>query len=245
MNDLIDTIYRDYEVEDAAGNRYPLNSHIDRSEGRFLVDFIRSRSDVVRTLEVGCAYGLSSLHITEALRGRAGAEHIIVDAFQTEMWKGIGVHYLKQAGIDFFELIEELSELALPSLLLTRPESFDMIFIDGWHTFDHTLLDLFYANRLVRVGGYIIVDDCTLPSVAKAVDYIANYPCYRIVGGPPLPGKPRLRGRLARAVPKRVAARIVPRNFYDRHFARTLFPTMVALQKVAPDQREWTWFEPF
>jgi hypothetical protein len=56
-------------------------------------------------------------------------------------------------------------------------------FIDGWHTFEQTLIDIYFANRLVKVGGYVIVDDVSWPSMSKAVSNFANYPCYQIVGG--------------------------------------------------------------
>lgn len=77
-----------------------------------------------------------------------------------DAWHDVGSLTPEWAGIGFFNLIPEPSELALPDLLRKQPESFNLIFIDGWHTFDQMMLDMFYANRLVRIGGYIIIDDC-------------------------------------------------------------------------------------
>ena len=45
----------------------------------------------------------------------------------------------------------------MPKFLNMKP--FDFIFIDGWHTFDYTLVDMFYADRLLRIGGYLLIDD--------------------------------------------------------------------------------------
>ena len=104
---------------------------------------------------------------------------MIIDPKQMAVWHGVGISHLQRAGIEFFNLISEPSELALPDLLRDQPESFDLIFIDGWHTFDQTMLDMFYANRLVRTGGYIVTDDCTWESVAAAVSYYMNYPAYK------------------------------------------------------------------
>jgi predicted O-methyltransferase YrrM len=107
-----------------------------------------------------------SLHIAAALGGRPRAQHIIVDPFQSTDWHGIGVANLDRAGVDLYELREEPSELVLPQLLRDGVE-FDLVFIDGLHTFDQTFLDLYYANRLIKRGGYIIIDDATWPAVSK------------------------------------------------------------------------------
>jgi predicted O-methyltransferase YrrM len=108
---VIDEIRRQRTVTSADGKTYPIQKHdIDAAEGRFLSEFIASRPDITRTLEVGCAYGFSSLHITSALAGRQGTHHIIVDPFQSTDWSGIGVTNLDRAGVDFYELREEPSE---------------------------------------------------------------------------------------------------------------------------------------
>lgn len=50
--------------------------------------------------------------------------------------------------------IEQKSFLAMPRLLQAG-RKFDFCFVDGMHLFDYTLIDLFYADLLVRVGGII------------------------------------------------------------------------------------------
>jgi Methyltransferase domain len=69
----------------------------------------------VNTLEVGCAYGLSSLFICSALQERHGATHTIIDPYQNGY--GVGIRNLEDAGLRFFNLIENKSEFALPKLL--------------------------------------------------------------------------------------------------------------------------------
>jgi predicted O-methyltransferase YrrM len=101
-------------------------------------------------------------------------------------------------------------------LLRKQPESFDLIFIDGWHTFDQTMLDMFYANRLVRMGGYILVDDCNWESVAAAVSYYMNYPAYEWLREPTMAARTR-KMRVAKAgrtlLPPRIAHVILPASF--------------------------------
>jgi hypothetical protein len=45
------------------------------------------------------------------------------------------------------------------------------------HLFDYTLVDIFYADLLCRVGGVILLDDIRHRGVAPVMDYmLTNYP---------------------------------------------------------------------
>src|ERR1700748_785613 len=96
---LIDEIRRERTVTGTDGKTYPIHKHgIDVAEGSFLTEFIVSRPNVIRTLEVGCAYGLSSLHIASALAGRPGAHHVIVDPDESTAWCGGGGSHPDRGG---------------------------------------------------------------------------------------------------------------------------------------------------
>jgi predicted O-methyltransferase YrrM len=245
MQAIIEEIQASQQVTGRSGAAHRLHSAIDPEEGLFLERIVSSDPSVKRTLEVGCAYGLSSLHICKALQGRPGAKHTILDPFQNSQWDGAGIRNLEEAGVDYFEWIEELSEVALPRLLEGQEGRYDLVFVDGWHTLDHTLLDCFYATRLLRTGGYLVVDDIVLPPVRKALQYIAQYPCYRTFST--LSGKqsPTLRLRLLRALagalPAQSRGSLLHPDLEHRLFGdRTV--RMLALQKVSADTRNWDWY---
>jgi len=107
MNPVISEIY---ETADHA----LLQSAISPAEGE-LIDRAISENDVTSSVEIGCADGLSSLFICDALSRRPNPRHIIIDPYQTEHYGSRGVANLKRAGFDFFELVEKPSELALPT----------------------------------------------------------------------------------------------------------------------------------
>ena len=106
MKQFIENIYETRSVVGQAGQIHKLHSEIDRKEGAFLFSIIQDDPTIYNTLEVGCAYGLSSLHICAATKDRAGASHTVIDPFQNTQWDGAGIRNLKTAGIDFFNLIE-------------------------------------------------------------------------------------------------------------------------------------------
>ena len=66
---------------------------------------------------------------------------------------------LKRAGYyDRVEFYEEASFECLPKPL-ARNEKIDFAFLDGQHTFDYVLVDFFYVDKILSVGGIIVFDD--------------------------------------------------------------------------------------
>jgi predicted O-methyltransferase YrrM len=206
---------------------FKLHSAISEEEGRFIQENI-SRFEPRIYLEVGLAFGISTLYAGDSL-GRTGQSysHHIVDPQQHTAWNGVGIYNLKQAGLwDNISFYEAPSEYVLPQLAEGGTEV-DMAFIDGWHTFDHTLLDFFYVNRMLKVGGVVIFDDADWPSVSKVLKYVTRYPCYQLCG--------EMQQSPVTALAKGVMSMRVP----------NLKPNAVAIRKVSADERRWDWFEPF
>ena len=157
----------------------PLKDAIDAETGHLLQKLIEEKRPAM-TLEVGLAYGVSSLFICEALRKVSAKKHIAIDAFQNTLWSGIGIHYLRQAGFDnLVELREQLSEYALPQLVQDGVKV-DFAFIDGTHSFDQKIIDFFYVDRLLNVGGVLAFDDCNWPSIHQVCRFIATNRPYRV-----------------------------------------------------------------
>ena len=123
-------------------------------------------------IEIGLAYGSSTLAIGEALvsRGRRDAHLLIIDAYQ-DLFQNAGWEAIADEGLgDLCTLLAERSQLALPHLVA---EGFvaDAAFVDGSHIFHNVFVDLYFLRELVRPGGLIVLDDCQWPSVATAVRY--------------------------------------------------------------------------
>ena len=226
MNHLLEEILRTRQVSDGA-NALPLTSHMDAREGALLsrvVEYVQPRT----SLEVGLAYGISTLFICDALaKLDKPARHIVVDPFQFSEWGGIGLRNIKSAGYEkYVELREERSEIALPKLL-AEGTALDFALIDGWHTFDHALVDFFYVNKMLRVGGVVVLDDSSMPSVGRLVDHVLSYGCYRIFSVP------------SGTVP------VVQRMAYYARLKKSKWPSAIALEKISADDRPWNWHRSF
>jgi len=245
MNKLLQQILASGEVETPNGKKIPLHSSIDENEGALLLSLFEKDPSIRKTLEVGCAYGVSSLFIAEGLRDRTDAHHTIIDPFQNKNWEGVGIHNLKRSGFEAFDLIEQKSEFALPALLKDAEGVFDLVFIDGWHTFDHTLLDCFYAARLLRVGGYLVVDDVSFPAIRRVIDYLLLYPCFQFESAPNTKRRISLKKRLGKLVvgliPPAIVKQVVSKSLSNR--LRGNSQSMVAIKKIAADERSWDWFD--
>lgn len=133
------------------------------------------REGARRTLEVGTGLGLSSLATVEGLcavgvRDGCTAEHLTIDP--TPQWcDHAGVELLHTSGAaSITRFMQEESALALPRLL-GEGQTFDFAFIDGVHQFDGVLVDLFFALRLVKQGGLIVMDDHWMPSVQAVLAF--------------------------------------------------------------------------
>lgn len=135
----------------------------------------------VKCLEIGMANGVSSLAILTALRdgGNPDAHLTSIDPEQSKGWHGCGAHAVERAGYArLHTLIEDFDYLALPALLAQKTQ-IDFAYIDGWHTFDYTLLDWWYVDRMLKVGGVVALNDTGWPAVAKVIDFFLGHRKYK------------------------------------------------------------------
>lgn len=179
-------------VRDASGTVITLDSQVSRATGERLQHLIRSIA-ARHTLEVGLAYGISALYICQALADTPGARHIVIDPDQNGWWRGIGLRHLREAGLDgLVDFREQPAHQAIPKIE-REGARIDLALIDGWHTFDYTLIDLFLVDRILRKDGVIVLDDVEWPGVRKACRYFLTNRGYRVVECWDAPARPARR----------------------------------------------------
>jgi predicted O-methyltransferase YrrM len=116
MNQVLRSIVSTGSVVTEDGKLRTCDVGISQEGGEFLQEIIRRQRPQV-SVEVGCAYGISSLYICEALREVNAAKHIIMDPYQHSSWQDIGIANLKRAG----------------GLMHERPGHPDLVYETGTH----------------------------------------------------------------------------------------------------------------
>jgi predicted O-methyltransferase YrrM len=169
----IDEAYAAGSIPDETGKARSLHpAAVYPEQGAALRELV-TREKAARTFEVGFALGLSTLHICAGLLegGAPDPQHVAVDPTETWLWANAGTQLVATAGLsDIVEVVEQESQAVLPVWMAER-RLFDIAFIDGDHRYDPCFLDIYYALRLVRNGGLILVDDMWMPSVRTAVAF--------------------------------------------------------------------------
>ncbi|MCF8140363.1 MAG: class I SAM-dependent methyltransferase [Cyanobium usitatum Tobar12.5m-G36] len=166
--------------EDGKLHSIDATTRISPDEGLELLRLARE-VNACSLLEVGLAYGFSTQFLLSALVPQGG-RLLALDPFQSSDWHGIGRCLAEKTvaaltsdpascGPLQFHWIQEPSHRALPTLEAAG-ESFDLIFIDGYHRFDDVLIDVSLASRLCRQGGVIVLHDLWLPAVRSVVAFL-------------------------------------------------------------------------
>jgi predicted O-methyltransferase YrrM len=166
-------------------NKIILKDITDCIEGFNLYNII-IENKFLYTLEIGFAMGLSAIWITQAHKNlNISGKHYAIDPNQKSVYLNIGRTLVNRCGLGkYLSVIEQPSYIALPKLLeqiiKNKIPKFHLIYIDGWHTFDYTLVDFFYADLILEINGIIILDDIKHEAVSKAFNFIVkNYPHYQ------------------------------------------------------------------
>ena len=243
MNPILKRILETRQVETKDGEPKPLDSEISMNEGLFLQEMITNLQPS-NSIEIGCAYGISSLFICEALRPNRG-RHTIIDPYQSSYWDSIGILNIERSGFaHMVRFIPERSDHSLPTLN-ANGETFQFAFIDGDHKFDDVFVDFYYIDKMLDVGGVIVLDDIGYSSIRKVCRYILTNLPYKVIG--PKPGNPSWKRRLTQKVTRAVPARLVKPELrlLDEQLGLSSERFIAIRKTVKDDTRHWTFHKEF
>jgi len=261
LNKVLEEIQSTGTTKTPGGKTIKVHGNIDYRKSKILTHLVQEIKPL-SSLEVGLAYGVSALTICDALPKTAQSRHIIIDPHQNRkpVWGGIGLYNLKRAGFeDLIEFYEQPSYRALP-ILESRNTKIDFAFIDGWHTFDYTLVDFFYIDKILNTGGLVAFDDADWPSVRGVCRFIAtnlDYSVYKIPGELLIENEPLKTPDQNSYNPLDIITKNL-RAFFPQlgnEAARDadkkndmnlgLRGNLIVFKKESDDSRKWDHFEPF
>jgi predicted O-methyltransferase YrrM len=227
-------ITRGWVGKDGENKRY-ITGGISPKEA-YILSTIILEHNCVNSFETGVANGISTLGITQAIKQNNG-HHYGIDPCQFSEHNGVALTLLEEHNLlSSFTLCEGSSHLELPKLS-TLPEKFDFAFIDGMHTFDYKFIDFFYANKLLKVGGFLVFHDLLLPSVKKLSRLIKKSFNYQIYSTPEL--QPRLYKKA-----KYIAGALIKQKPYWYQWDNN-FCNLLVLKKTSETDHVWNYFNNF
>lgn len=253
LHPIVETILTTKQIPLSDGRKVTASSHIPRDECELLYRLI-AESRATRAVEVGMAFGISSLCLCDALsqnadRTGSAAKLVVMDPAQNDAaWQGIGLKLVREAGFGgIVEFHERPSQLVLPELVQQGVRT-DLVFIDGWHTFDHTLVDFFFADQLLEPGGIVVFDDVGYQAINSVVRFVLSNRSYELVGSLEC-ARPGTTNQAKRVVKRWInhlgRTDKTPLNKHQRDFHRFEFAHSVAVRKLSNDQRRWDHYAHF
>ena len=154
-----------------------INSVINPSEGNEIYNLV-IKNKLSNCLEIGMEYGINSTFILLGLDKLASNKNlspklVSIDEYQESRWHNFGIKLIKLNNFEkYHKMYIEPSYLLLPKLL--DADKYDLIFISGWHNFEYILLCVLFASMLVKVDGYIVINNMYNNRVNKCINYIDN-----------------------------------------------------------------------
>lgn len=244
MHPLLENIFRSGEFRTSGGEVITVHSETPRDQCLYLQDLIAANG-YMSSLEIGLAFGISAIAITEAVMNNGG-RHLVMDRYQYNVWGGHGVDLIGQAGygnqIDFRE---EFCYELLPKLH-AEGRIFDFAYIDSTKLFDWLMVDFFYIDKMLRPGGMIVFDDLKFPSIRKLLRYITQLPHYKVhsqfPSNEPLELKWQLAG-LLKNLP--VLKKMLREDLLVTDESLGINTRCVAIMKTGADEREYSWHVKF
>jgi predicted O-methyltransferase YrrM len=244
MHPILQNVFESKEFINNKGETIKIHSETSEKQCEFLQNIIRENK-FKNSIEIGFAYGLSTLAIVEEVT-KNGGRHVVIDKFENNAWGGNGLDLINQAGYSGqLEFYEEFCYQALPKFL-DNGRTFDFAYIDSTKQLDWLLVDFFYLDKLMEVNGIIVFDDVRWPSVRKLLRYISQFPNYKVYSQFPRNIAQKKSWKvdlLLKVAPK--LNKFLKEEFFKSDYELQINANCVALIKVNEDKRNWDWHVKF
>ena len=212
---ILQEIFLTGRVQAPNGTYLDVTANISQDNSVALENFVlRNRPQLA--VEIGMAYGVSTLSILAGLHQNKKGKLISIDPYiNWPTGRLVALNQIEKSGVSsLHDHIHECSYSALPKLLHQGIQP-DLIYIDGNHNFDYVFTDFFFADKILAPGGVVAFNDAGWRSVHKVIRFMARYRKYHEIDVG-LPRKYRARNPLYSLI-----KRIEGRSSNDRYFVKS------------------------
>jgi predicted O-methyltransferase YrrM len=249
MHPQLKDIFSTGKVIDEKGNVYPLHSNTTAAQCEFIQSLIQV-AQPENSLEIGLAYGISTLAILDALqKGNKPFHHTVVDPYQKD-WKNIGLLNIERAGFSEYVTYESgFSDQVLPALYKDN-SSVQFVYIDSTKVLDVLMTDVYFVTKILDVGGILVLDDCGFPGIRTLVRFLSRHPAYTIYKGF---AKDKNSGTISflkstyffllGLLPFK--AKVLPNYDFKSDEELGVNYDCIAFKKIKEDDRSWDWHPTF
>lgn len=173
-NECLRQIFATGSVQLADGATRELTSATSPDECRCMYAFLQKHKPQ-HVIEIGMAYGLSALTILTALRDNGQGRLTSIDPYPGwESARLSAVGAIQRSGLDGLHThLHGHSQFELPALVKQGVIA-DFVYIDGDHDYGPAFVDMFFADRLLNVGGVMAFDDTGWRSVHRVVQHVLS-----------------------------------------------------------------------
>lgn len=119
-------------------------------------------------VEIGTLFGLSTLHLAEALQHNGGSLDTIDIRYEKREWSNgvtienvheVAERLVKESALDDVVKFHIGHSNEVLTNLIHSGKAYDFALIDGSHLFPIAMLDFIFVDRLMQEGGVIALDD--------------------------------------------------------------------------------------
>ncbi len=175
MNEAIERLLRErplFHADDASKNgpEELVDWGIQNSFLRLVSEKVDSSA---KTMETGS--GLSTVFFAII-----GSEHVSVSPAPSEFSRILSYCKANDISTSRLMLIPEPSQEQLPKFDHAKSR-LDLALIDGAHSFPLPIIDFYYLDRMLKVGGLLAIDDLAIPTVGMLYKFIRDEGAYELV----------------------------------------------------------------
>ena len=119
-------------------------------------------------------------------------------------------------------------------------------YVDSTKVFDILMVDLYFINKILDVGGVVVLDDCQFHGIKKLCRFLLVHPSFQLYHTHKMIKENTYKNYLSKIVkffPKK--RKIFNADLLKTDTALGINYHCISFKKIAEDNRDWKWYDSF